>query len=264
MTFRADAAADAASWVGAPRRYQLGDRREETPDTVTLRLDPLDPPVPAARPGQYMMLTAYGVGEVPVAVSGPTAGDPATLRHTLRGRGAVTRALWALSPGGAIGVRGPFGPGWPEPEPGMDLLVVASGLGLAALRPVVYRAFADRDRYRDIVVVAAARKPADLLYLEELAVWSASGMAQVEIVANRPEDSWPGPVGPLTGPLAEIALDPAATVAYVCCSRPMTWLCARELTGRGVPAGRVWVSLGHDVRSWDEGRLLLVVKEPRR
>jgi NAD(P)H-flavin reductase len=115
-----------------------------------------------------------------------------------------------------------------------------------------------------VLVVAAARTPAELLYLEELAVWSASGLADVRVVANRPEDGWQGPVGPVSRSLAALRLDPAATVAYLCCSRPVTWLCARDLTRRGVPANRVWVSLGHDVRSWDEGRLLLAVTERPR
>ena len=137
-----------------------GFRREDTGDTVTVELGEPDGPVPAFAPGQFAMLTALGVGEVPISVSGlgdSGGGRARLLQHTLRAVGAVTRALCAVQPGGLIGVRGPFGTGWDVASAaGRDIVIVAGGIGLAPLRPVVLTALADRSRYGRIVLLAGA------------------------------------------------------------------------------------------------------------
>ncbi len=101
--------------AAVPCFYRVASRREDTGDTVTVELAEPAGPVPAFAPGQFAMLTALGVGEVPISVSGlgdSGGGRARRLQHTLRAVGAVTRALCAAQPGGLIGVRGPFGTGW--------------------------------------------------------------------------------------------------------------------------------------------------------
>jgi len=101
--------------AAVPRFYRVASRREDTADTVTLELTEPAQPVPAFAPGQFAMLTAFGVGEVPISVSGlgeNGGGRARRLEHTLRAVGAVTRALHATPPGNLVGVRGPFGTGW--------------------------------------------------------------------------------------------------------------------------------------------------------
>jgi NAD(P)H-flavin reductase len=153
----------------------VASRREDTADTVTLELTEPAQPVPAFGPGQFAVLTAFGVGEVPISVSGlgdSGGGRGRRLEHTLRAVGAVTRALHAAPPGSLIGVRGPFGTGWDVASAaGRDIVIVAGGIGLAPLRPVVLSALADRSRYGRIVLLAGARTPGDLLYGDELERW---------------------------------------------------------------------------------------------
>ena len=126
-----------------PVRYRVTARTVETADSATLRLEPVGRPLAPARPGQFMMLYAYGVGEVPISISG---GSPdGTLVHTVRAVGAVSRALHDAVPGTELGVRGPFGTTWAlDDAAGDDLVVVAGGIGLAPLRPVVLGALARR------------------------------------------------------------------------------------------------------------------------
>ena len=93
-----------------PARYVVTGRHAETDDTVTLMLRPAGNPIEPPRPGQFTMLYAFGVGEVPVSISGFHRGE--VLVQTIRAVGAVTRALCAAAPGDMIGVRGPFGTDW--------------------------------------------------------------------------------------------------------------------------------------------------------
>ena len=184
-----------------PRFYRVASRREDTDDTVTVELTEPDGAVPAFAPGQFAMLTALGVGEVPISVSGlgdGGGGRARLLEHTLRAVGAVTRALCAVQPGGVIGVRGPFGTGWDVASAaGRDLVIVAGGIGLAPLRPVVLTALADRSRYGRIVLLAGARTPGDLLYGGELDRWRRAGV-EVAVTVDQADSGWGGEVGLVT------------------------------------------------------------------
>jgi NAD(P)H-flavin reductase len=114
-------------------------------ETFTLELAPTDGTgVPPFAAGQCNMLYVFGMGEVPISISGdPT--QPQPLVHTVRTVGAVTRAIGALQRGAVLGVRGPFGSAWPVATAvGQDVVLVAGGLGLAPLRPVLYYVLAPR------------------------------------------------------------------------------------------------------------------------
>ena len=140
----------------APEPYRVVSRAPETADTWTLLLEPLGAPIVPA-PGQFNMLYAFGVGEVPISTS--AAPEPGgELVHTIRAVGPVTRALCATEPGDVIGVRGPFGTTWPlEQARGGDLVIVAGGIGLAPVRPAVYHALAHRDDYVSFCLLVGAQ-----------------------------------------------------------------------------------------------------------
>ena len=126
----------AAAGPMVPQPYLVRSRARETADTWTLELVPSAGAPIEPEPGQFAMLTAYGVGEVPISLSGH--GDDGSLVHTVRDVGAVTAELCRAPRGGTIGVRGPFGTTWPLADAtGADVVVLAGGLGLAPLRPAV-------------------------------------------------------------------------------------------------------------------------------
>jgi ferredoxin-NADP reductase len=131
--------------------------RRESHDTVTLELEPPAGRTFSFQPGQFNMLYAFGVGEVPISVSGdPEA--PGPVRHTIRDMGAVTHALCARQPGQDVGVRGPYGTHWPVAEAeGGDVVVVAGGVGMPPMRSAFYHLITHRDRYRRIVLLYGAR-----------------------------------------------------------------------------------------------------------
>ncbi|WP_433088288.1 oxidoreductase [Dactylosporangium sp. CA-052675] len=220
------------------RRYRVIDRIEETADTATLALEPVDEPLPVFRPGQFAMLHASGAGEVPVRLSGRHG--VAGLLHTVRAAGATSGVLRAATPGRVLGVRGPFGRGWALPAPSdADLVIVAGGLGLAPLRPVVGHAAAGRARYGRVAVLIGARTPEDLLFADEYDDWRDERI-DVLTTVERAGAGWTGRVGAVTGLLPLLRGDPARTAAFVCGPEAMMRSAARGLVARGV-AGR-WVS----------------------
>ena len=229
-----------------PARYRVTGRLMETHDTVTLDLRPVDRPIPLHQPGQFTMLYAPGVGEVPVSISG--TGPDQVLVQTVRAVGAVTRALCACAPGRMIGVRGPYGTDWDVARAaGGDLLIVAGGIGLAPLRGALQAALAQRDRYRRVVVLIGARSPTELIFVRDLGEWHRRG-ADVELTVDRATEGWAGHVGVVTQLLRRATVDPARTTALVCGPEIMMRLTARELLALGVPAAQVRISLERNMR----------------
>ncbi len=228
----------------SPVGYRVRSRVVENRDSVTLHLDPVNDPLPHPRPGEFMMLYAFGVGEVAISVSGDPAVDDGALTHTIRSVGAVSRALHDAGPGTVIGVRGPFGTGWDlDTSAGDDLVIVAGGVGLAPLRPVVLGALAERDRYGSVTLIAGARSRDEFLYGEELAGWADRGDVDVHLTVDVPVQGWPGEVGFVTAPLRRLPVDPETTTAFLCGPELMMRNAARELIGKGVPTSRIRVSL---------------------
>jgi len=235
--------------VDQPVAYRVADRRRETHDAWTLRLEAVDGnAVPPFSPGQFSMLYVFGSGEVPISISAiPEAG--AALVHTVRAVGAVTRTLCAAQPGAAVGVRAPFGRGWPvAAAEGRDVVVVAGGLGLAPLRPVVHELIARRDRFGRVAVLYGGRSPSDLLYRDELDEWRRTDAIDVELIVDAPEEGWQGKVGVVTKLIRRASFDPANTVAMACGPEVMMRFAATALRERGMAPSDVWLSLERSMK----------------
>ena len=151
-----------------PRSFVVTRTRQDTHDTATLWLAAVDGAPLAFQPGQFTMLQAYGVGEVPVSISGDPA-DDGVLQHTIRDVGSVSHALATAETGARLGVRGPFGVGWEVGTArGRDVVIVAGGIGLAPLRPAVLEICANRAAYGEVTLLYGARTPAERLFTDEL------------------------------------------------------------------------------------------------
>lgn len=229
-----------------PSPFRVGDRRQDTADTWTLTLEPLGDGF-AVAPGQFVMVYMFGVGEVPISVSGPpdSPGEPVVL--TVRAVGAVTTAICNSEPGAVLGLRGPFGNSWPvETASGGDVLVVAGGIGLAPLRPVVLHALAHRSEYRAASVLYGARTPQDLLYTDELRRWRDE--LAVEVTVDAADTTWLGRVGVVPKLVAQADFRPDSVRAFVCGPEVMIHFTVDALRERGVPDERIFLSLERDMR----------------
>lgn len=225
----------------APRPFRVRSKRREAADTATLTLEPLEGTFEFG-PGQFTMLTALGVGEAPISISGDPA-DPHTLVHTVRGVGPVSRAFTNARKGDVLGVRGPYGTCWPvEAAEGYDVVILAGGIGLAPLRPAIYQILARRRRYGRVWVLYGARTPADMLYRHEVQRWRGRFDTRVEATVDSAGQDWFGRVGVVTRLIPE-DLDPEHTMAMVCGPEIMMRFSAQNLIDRGVPAEQVHVSM---------------------
>lgn len=232
-----------------PRTYRLVRTRQECSDTFTVELEPEGRgDIPAFLPGQFNMLYIFGVGEIPISISG----DPArrdTLVHTTRAVGNVTRAMKQLKAGDVVGVRGPFGSSWPVDElVGQDVVLVAGGIGLAPLRPALYSLIHRRERYGKIVLLYGTRSPDDILFRTDLERWRAHLELEVYVTVDRAIGRWRGNVGVVTTLIPRAPFDPSSTAALVCGPEVMMRFTVMELTRRGVPEESIHISMERNMK----------------
>jgi NAD(P)H-flavin reductase len=245
-----------------PRLFRVRAAWPENDDTMSLELAPgpsgeaaqhgeaahHSEDAPYGQPGQFNMLYAFGIGEIPVSVSAfpePRHG----LIHTIRGVGAVSQALCRMTTGETLGLRGPFGRGWPLDDfAGHDLLIVAGGLGLAALRPVMRWAMANDAWFSRVTLVYGARSPRQLIFSEDLEIWRQNPAIEVMVTADTAESGWQGSVGSVMDLVNKIDLHPQRTVAFVCGPEIMMRFAATALLGKGLPGERLFFSLERNMK----------------
>jgi len=232
-----------------PMPYRIQRVRQETDDTFTLELAPADSAAGFSfAPGQFNMLYVFGVGEVPISISSDPDGAP-LIQHTTRVVGTVTKAMRLLKRGDMLGIRGPFGTHWPVEEAvGHDVVIVAGGIGLAPLRPALYRLMAQREKYRKLVLLYGTRTPEDILYRHELEHWRGKFDLEIQVTVDRAASSWRGNVGVVTTMIARAPFDPSNTVAFVCGPEVMMRFTVMELEKRGVAAQRTYLSMERNMK----------------
>jgi NAD(P)H-flavin reductase len=232
-----------------PQPYRIMRTGKETADTFTLNLEPESGPGSFSfQPGQFNMLYAFGVGEVPISISGDPA-DSHTLVHTLRAVGTVTKAIQNLKKGDVLGVRGPYGTPWPVAESyGSDVVVVTGGLGLAPLRPAIYYLLAHRGEFGNLELIYGARSPQDILYWKELQQWRGRFDFRVHVTVDTAMPGWGGNVGVVTNLISRARFDPMHTVALVCGPGVMMRYTVQELLKRGVKRENIYVSMERSMK----------------
>jgi NAD(P)H-flavin reductase len=231
-----------------PRIARVRRCRREGPQVWTLEIEEEGGPTARFAPGQFNMLTVFGVGDIPISLSG----DPASgtnLVHTIRAVGAVSRALVRLRVGDAVGLRGPFGRGWPiDAMTARDVIVIAGGLGIAPLRPALYRLIEKRKRFGSLTVLCGARGPDDILFGRELDTWRRRSGVVVEVTVDHAKAHWSGHVGVVTTMIPRARLDPANTSALVCGPEIMMRFTVAALRHAGLADDSIYLSLERNMK----------------
>jgi NAD(P)H-flavin reductase len=231
-----------------PALYRVQRVRQETRDTFTLELRPQEGGERLSfEPGQFNMLYVFGAGEVPVSVSGNPAGT--TLVHTTRAVGRVTNVMSRLRCGDVIGVRGPFGTPWPiRLARGHDLVIVAGGIGLPPLRPVLYHVLAHRADFGRVVLLYGTRTPDDILFRTELERWRARFDLELHVTVDRGTPAWHGNVGVVTTLIPKVPFDAGTAFAMICGPEVMIRFTAVALERLGVATDHIYVSLERNMK----------------
>jgi NAD(P)H-flavin reductase len=232
-----------------PRQFRITRFKRETSDTFSMEFESVSGNKAFNfEPGQFNMLYIFGVGEIPISISGdPTR--PEVLIHTTRAVGNVTKAMKDLKVGDTIGVRGPLGKSWPiKVAEGNDVIIITGGIGLAPLRPVIYNMLAHREKFGKIVLLCGTRTPNDLIYRRELGKWRSRLDMEVHITVDRATTSWRGNVGVVTTLIGKASFDHLKCTAMVCGPEIMMRFTLLELQKRGVDTKSIYVSMERNMK----------------
>jgi sulfhydrogenase subunit gamma (sulfur reductase) len=195
-------------------------------------------------PGQFVMVSALGVGEAPFCVTSSPSRSNGTFELCVRRVGDVTNRLHALQPGDTLGIRGPFGHGFPiEKMRGKDLLFAPGGMGLPPLRSLINQVIDERGSFERVIILYGARRPEELLFRDELDGLVASDDVECHITVDRGDETWDGHVGVITTLFPKISINPRNTVAVTCGPPIMYRFVLMEMLGKGIPETQIYLSL---------------------
>lgn len=231
-----------------PELFRITNIRWETKDVFSISLKPEKKHTHEFSPGQFNMVYIFGVGEVPISISSDP-GDTTTLVHTIRVVGSVTRAISRLKRGNILGIRGPFGTGFPvEQAEGNDVVIIGGGIGLAPLRPVVYSVLAHREKYGKVIILYGARTPRDIIFRKQLEKWRARFDTEVEVTVDYGDTKWYGNVGVVTTLIRRVDFDPLNTIAFICGPEIMMRYTVLQLNNRGVSDENIFISMERNMQ----------------
>ncbi len=223
----------------------IHERIQESPTIFTLRLAFTDPEQKARyhfHPGQFNMVALYGVGQSPISiVSDPQ--DEHLLDHTIRGVGRVSLGLSRLAPGERVGLRGPYGRGWPlAAAEGRPVVLVTGGLGCAPAVSVIRYVMRRRERFGRLTILQGVKHADDLIWRQQYARWSELPDVHVGLAADVGAPGWPGQVGPVTV-LFDRAPITRGSVVMICGPEMMMRAAVAELLRRGIDENDIWLSM---------------------
>jgi NAD(P)H-flavin reductase len=204
------------------------------------------------KPGQFNMVYYWGIGEAPISLANlpVRSGGSTIIEHTVRSTGIVTNTIIEKARTGSIlGVRGPYGKGWPlDKHENMNIVIVAGGIGLAPLRPVIKYIEKNRGKYRDIYILYGARTPTDMLYKYELDNYFKIPGVKVMLSSDVRVEGWSHYVGFVTDLVKNIEVKPEETVSYVCGPEVMMRVAVRKLLEKGFRKENIYLSLERRMR----------------
>jgi sulfite reductase subunit B len=196
------------------------------------------------RPGQFVEVSMLGTGEAPISISSSPSRSNGTFELCVRKVGDVTQAVHQLQPGDVVGVRGPFGHGFPyEKFRGKDILFAPGGLGLAPLRSLINQVLDERALYGRVLILYGARNPSELLFKDELEAWSKRKDVELLVTVDRGDETWKGHTGVITTLFKDVSVNPRNTIAVTCGPPIMYRYVLMELLGKGILEGNIYLSL---------------------
>lgn len=199
-------------------------------------------------PGQFIMVSLPGIGEVPISIcSSPAKRDSFDL--CIRAVGKVTRSLHKLKAGDEIGIRGPYGKGFPiRILEGNDLLIIAGGLGIAPLRSLITYVLDNRRDFGKVHILFGCKEPKDMLFSDELEDWNKRTDLHYACTVDRADPDWAGNVGVITTLIPGVDIEPLRTFAAVVGPPIMYNFVIKELLAKGIPERQILLSFERNMK----------------
>ena len=235
-------------------------RIEESPSIFTLQLRFTDPERQREycfQPGQFNMVYLFGVGEIPISiVSDPSdaacglgVDDDTLFDHTIRIVGRVSRGLARLQVGDRLGIRGPYGRGWPlDRARDRDIVVITGGLGCAPSVSVIEYIMRRREDYGHLTIMQGVKHVNDMLWHERYEVWAQHPDTQVLLAADAGGPIWPWHKGPVLDLFDQANIRPQHSLAMLCGPEGMMKAAIRQLLQRGLAATDIWLSMERNMQ----------------
>ncbi|MBI5078429.1 FAD/NAD(P)-binding protein [Candidatus Saganbacteria bacterium] len=196
------------------------------------------------KPGQFVEVSVFGMGEAPISVSSAPAPDKSSFELCVRKVGNVTNALLNMQPGDKIGVRGPFGNGFDvENFKGKDLVFVAGGIGIVPLRSLILEVLNHRQDYGQIKILYGCKTPKDFLFKDAIKSWECQDSVECRVTVDLGDEKWNGNVGVITTLIPPLEIDPQKTAAIIVGPPVMYRFVILELKSRRIPEENIYVSL---------------------
>jgi len=197
----------------------IDDIRNETGDVKTFTMRFKDPDIQenlTYRSGQFFEVSIFGIGEMPISITS-TPSRKNFFELSVKNAGLVSGALHSLPTGSEVGIRGPFGNGFPYEEVfGKDLLFVGGGIGLAPLRSLINNVLDNRDNFGKVIILYGSRTPGDLVFRDEFKLWQDQLDVTMLVTVDRGDEKWIGNVGVVTTLFPKAAIKSSNAVAFVC------------------------------------------------
>jgi NAD(P)H-flavin reductase len=195
------------------------------------------------KPGQFVELSLFGLGEAPFGVaSSPTR--KGTFEIAIRNVGSLTGVSHNLKKGDTVGIRGPFGNGFPLKQfEGKDLLLIAGGTGIFPMRSLIQYVLDNRKLYGKVIILYGARGPGERLFVDDLAAWKKNADVEFQETVDRGDANWTGNVGVITTLIPKVQLEPKKTVAVVVGPPIMYRFVIAELKKRDIADENIILSL---------------------
>ena len=231
-----------------PLLYRVVDKITENPKLVTLSLEPEDQPIEPVAPGQFNMLYAFGIGEIPISVSSIIKPHP-TIMHTVQDVGMVSKAVCKLHVDDVIGVRGPFGRPFPIEEAKFkDIIIMAGGVGFAPLRPLIEYIAMNRDDYGEVNFLFGTRDPDNIFFYKDIISLQSDPSINFQITVDHTFTSWRGNVGVVTNLVEKAEFDPENTVAFVVGPEIMMRYGIYSLQDAFIPDENIFLSMERNMK----------------
>jgi NAD(P)H-flavin reductase len=185
-----------------------------------------------------------GVGEAPISITSSPSRSNGTFELCVRRVGDLTNALHQLGPGDVIGVRGPFGHGFPIGRMrGKDILFASGGLGIPPLRSLINQVLDERGAFGRVIILYGTNHPSAVLFNEDLEEWAARDDVEFHLTVDRADEDWTGNVGVITTLFPKITINPRNTVAATVGPPIMYRFVLMEMLGKGIPETQIYLSL---------------------